>query len=245
MQLVECPVPKSREKMPQGCAGPAGWFFVILAVLATAGAVWLAVLDVGAHADVLRFDSAPVCKTPAPSTATSDCKTELRATVVSIKVLRGRPPRPAIFTFRASGNFIVTAEIEGISAPDVDEEVDVVLWRGKCVIVRAGEGSIATLDSPAWHQRSYAYGVLPVLGFAVLFESVAAVFFLYFAVTRERLVAAFLVAAVLLVGAGLLRIAHAYDAVVVATVVVPVLVAGLYGVWPRLGWAREQAETQT
>lgn len=66
--------------------------------------------------------------------------------------------------------------------------------------------------------------------------------FLYFTVNRQRAVAAFLLAAVPLVVPLGLRIAHAYDAVIVASIAgpVPVLVLGLWIGWPRLAWAKGQ-----
>jgi len=77
--------------------------------------------------------------------------------------------------------------------------------------------------------------------FTVLFESASALYFLYFRADRERLVAAFLLTTVPLIVTAMLRVSHAYDAVVVASFAAPLLVLGLYVAWSRLAWAQKQS----
>lgn len=229
--------------MPPSFIRVIGWVSAFFATVAAVGTVWLAVADANDHADVLRFDAAPICPTSTPLRATSDCKAELPATVVSIKVGRGKVPLRT-FTLRTSTDDLVVAYLDSGPAPHVGDDADVIVWRERCVLLRSdGDGYIAALDDPATGQSNLGAGVLALLGFTVLFESVSAGSFLYFTVDRERIVAAFLLAAVPLVVTLGLRIAHAYDAVIVASIAVPVLVAGLWIVWPRLAWAKGQQPT--
>lgn len=44
-------------QMPPKFAHDAGWVFAVLAVLATVGAVWFAILDAHSHREVERFDA--------------------------------------------------------------------------------------------------------------------------------------------------------------------------------------------
>ena len=231
-------MPKSREEMPPSFIRFIGWVSAFFAVLGFVGAVWLAVADAHDHADALRFDAAPICPASTPLTATDDCKAELPATVVSIKVGRGKVPLRT-FTLRTSTDDLVVAYVNAGPAPHVGDDADVIVWRERCVLLRSdGDGDITTLDDPAAGQSNLGVGVLALLGLTVLFESVSAGSFLYFTVDRERVVAAFLLAAVPLVVTLGMRIAHAYDAVIVASIAVPVLVAALWIVWPRLAWAK-------
>lgn len=106
--------------MPPKFARDAGWVFAVLAVLATIGAVWIAVLDVDSHREMERFDAAPVCAVSTPPPATAACKTELPATLESVSVSKGKNKIATLRLRTVSGVPIVT-DVHPELAPDPGE----------------------------------------------------------------------------------------------------------------------------
>lgn len=238
---------RPRQPMTRKFARGAGCVFGFLALLAAVGSVLLALADARAHAELVRFDAAPMCASAAPSSvpppASADCKAEVAATLKSASLSRGKEPMWTL-TLRLSNGALVVADIDDTNGePDFGEATVVTLWRGHCVTVRTlGEGDVSTYDDPARRGNNDGGGFLALLVFTVLFESVSALYFTYFRVHPERMAAAYLLAAVSVAVTAALRLSHAYDAEVVASFVVPLAVAGLYLMWPRLEWAQRQTK---
>ncbi|WP_194925571.1 hypothetical protein [Catenulispora pinisilvae] len=232
---------RPRQPMTRKFARGAGCVFGFLAALAALGSVLLALADTRAHAELARFDAAPVCASSAPPSASAACKAEVAATLKSASLSGGKDPMWTLELRLSNGALVVTDIDDTNGEPDFGEAAVVTLWRGHCVTVRTlGEGDVSTYDDPGRRGNNDGGGFLALLVFTVLFESVSALYFTYFRVHPERMVAAYLLAAVSVAVTAALRLSHAYDAEVVASFVVPLAVAGLYLMWPRLEWAQRQ-----